>query len=152
MCDFDDFVKNLSRKIKIKKECLLFLCIGSNDIIWDSIGPLIGTNLQKKIDSKYVLGDIKNNIINNKDLIDNYSKIKGKYIIAIDSAISEEEIAGQIFVSNKPLIMGLGVNSIKGVVGNLSIKIAMCNSDKITRKYVDNLAKFIASGITQAIR
>lgn len=151
MIDIDNFTNNLNRKINIYKDTLLFLCIGSNDIIWDSIGPLVGTNLQKRLGSKLVLGDEKNNIISYRDLIRNYTKIKGRYIIAIDAAISTKEMAGEIFISDKPLIMGLGVNNIKGIVGNMSIKVAMCNSDKITKEYVNNLARFIAIGITRAV-
>ena len=98
MRDFSEYVFNLKRKIKVPKEKIIFVCIGSNKVIWDSIGPQVGSILKKKIGKQYVIGDVKSNICSEKDLTEYYSKIKEKYIIAIDSALEKEILHGEIFV------------------------------------------------------
>lgn len=147
MQEMKDYVNNLKRKINVNKKEILFVCIGTNEIVWDSIGPLVGSYLKQKIGKNRVLGDIENNICSQKDLIHYYPKIKNKFIIAIDSALGSQELAGEIFISNNPIIMGLGLNKNKGIIGDLSIKASIYDSKKIDEKYVKNIAEIIGKGI-----
>lgn len=149
MFNFNDFEESLKRKIKVDKNSLLFLCIGTSDVIWDSVGPVIGSYLKRYISKEFVLGDVQNNIISMHDLMYYYPRIKDRFVIAIDSAMCSENLSGEIFISDKPLVMGLGVNNNKGIVGDMSIKVAVSDSKKITKKYVDNLAKVIAGEIAK---
>ena len=114
--NFEEYVKNLKRKIKVDKKQIIFVCIGTSEVIWDSIGPLVGSYLKEEFKYKNVIGDLNNNICSKKDLINYYNKIKNKYIVAIDTAISSNELAGRIFISNTPIVMGLGVNANKGTI------------------------------------
>ncbi len=144
---FDEYVNLLKRKIKADKNNVLFLCIGTNDVLWDSIGPLVGEYLEKRIGSKYVLGNKNINICCKNDLLKNYEKIKNKYIVAIDSALTHQKLEGEIFINNNPIILGLGINKNKGTVGNCSIKV--CTSYFINSIYVKKLSEFIGRGICE---
>lgn len=147
MQEFREYVNNLKRKIKGSKEETLFVCIGNGKIIWDSIGPLVGTYLKERIGEKKVLGDISHNICDKKDLIYYYPRMKNKFIIAIDSAISNKGVNGEIFVGNGPIIMGLGMNRNKGRIGDISIKAGISDIEKISKRDVKIISETIGRGI-----
>lgn len=147
MQEIEDYVSNLKRKIKVNKKQIVFVCIGTNEVLWDSIGPLVGSYLKQRIGENKVLGDIHNNICSQKDLMNYYPKIKNKFIIAIDSAIASKELAGEIFVTNQPIIMGLGVHRNKGIIGNISIKAGIAELEKMDEKYVKKFSEKIGEGI-----
>jgi putative sporulation protein YyaC len=147
MQEFKEYVSNLKRKIKANKKDTLFVCIGTNEVIGDCIGPLVGTYLKQKMGNRQVIGDMKNNICSNKDLTNYYSIIKNKFIIAIDSAIVNKELEGNIFVSNTPVIMGLGVNKNKGIIGDISIKASISDLNMEDEKYVYDMSEIIGKGI-----
>ena len=144
---FEEYVNLLKRKIKVDKNKILFVCIGTTNVVWDSIGPFVGNYLKSTIGTKYVLGDINNNICSKYDLIKHYSKIKNKYIVAIDSALTNKNLEGEIFVDNKPIILGLGINKNKGIVGDSSIKI--CSSKISDINYIIKVSQFIGKGICE---
>lgn len=146
MQNFSEYVNCLKRKIKSPKDETIFICIGSKEIIWDSIGPQVGTYLKNVIGEKNVIGDLKNNICCDKDLRYYYPKVKGKFIVAIDSAISKEELQGEIFVTKNPIIMGLGINQNKGSIGNIGIKVGV-NTKMLDRKCVIDISRKIVKGI-----
>ena len=52
MQNFMEYAKILKRKINVSKEETIFVCIGTNRVIWDSIGPYVGSYLKKKIEVK----------------------------------------------------------------------------------------------------
>ena len=51
MQDFFEYVNILKRKIKVNKNKVVFVCIGTKDVIGDSIGPMVGSYLKCKIGS-----------------------------------------------------------------------------------------------------
>lgn len=144
---FNEYVNLLKRKIKADKNNILFLCIGTSDILWDSIGPFVGDYLEKRIGPRYVLGNRYNNICCQSDLEKYKIKIKNKYIVAIDTALTKTNLEGEIFINNKPIILGLGINKNKGAIGNCSIKV--CTTCCIDMDYVKNISRFIGSGICE---
>lgn len=147
MKEFKEYVYSLKRKINANKKDTLFVCIGTNEVIGDCIGPLVGSYLKQRIGNRYVIGDMKNNVCSSKDLITYYPIIKNKFIIAIDSAIANKELEGNIFVSNTPIVMGLGVNKNKGIIGDISIKASIPNLEMENKQYVYNMSKTIGRGI-----
>ena len=149
--EFDEYVNTLKRKIKTNQKEILFICIGTSKVLGDSIGPLVGSYLKEKIGSKKVLGDINHNICSKKDLIFNYPKIKNKYIVAIDTAISCKDLSGKIFISQTPITMGLALNKNKGKIGDISIKTTICDLEFISKQYVNKMSEFIGKGIYNAI-
>ena len=147
--DFKEYVKCLQRKIPIHNKDILFVCIGNSKILWDSIGPKVGTFLKDNLGRRYVLGDMKKNITSRLDLAYFYPKIKNKFIIAIDVAISKKVNTGEIFIINKPIVMGLGINKVKGAIGDVSIKIGISefNIKSLNCYDINNIAEFVGKGI-----
>ena len=102
----------------------IFICIGSDLVLGDSLGPLVGTFLKRKRISSYVYGTL-NYPITAKEI--EYAK---KYLkqmhpesitIAIDAAVGSAEDIGLIRVLNKGLKPGLGVEKNLSVIGDISI-------------------------------
>lgn len=146
MQNFSEYVNTLRRKIKFTKEETIFVCIGSNKVVWDSIGPYVGSILKEKIGEKYVIGDLENNICSQGDLKCYYPIVKNKFVVAIDSAVTERNLNGEIFVTEKPIVMGMGVKQNKGIVGDLGIK-ASIDKEFCNEKYVLDISKIIVEGI-----
>ena len=149
LLDFEEYVSNLKRKINVNKDKVLFVCIGTSEILWDSLGPLVGSFLKEKLGGKKVIGDMNNNICMKKDLICYSSQIRNGFVVAIDTAISSLELHGKIFITNKPTVMGMGLNRNKGIIGNISIKMAISDIESIDEKYIKNKAEFIGKGICE---
>ncbi len=102
----------------------IFVCIGSDLVLGDSLGPLVGTFLKKKSVQSYVYGTL-NYPITAKEIEYARTYLKQMHpnsiIIAIDAAIGEAGDIGIIKVVDKGLKPGLGVDKKLGTVGDLSI-------------------------------
>ena len=145
--NFEEYVENLKRKIKVEKKDIIIVCIGTSEVLWDSIGPLVGNYLKEKIGEKFVLGDTKRNICNKWDLINNYPKLRNKFIIAVDTAITLKSFPEPIFITDNPIVMGLAINKNKGIIGNLSIKVAISDFNLISSEYINSISEFVGRGI-----
>ena len=98
---------------------ILFVCIGNGKIIGDSLGPLIGTVLEKnkrliqnnvKID---VIGTFENPILyyNVEEFIKNIDSQDYSEIVIIDSALGSKENIGKVMITPAEILIGVGVNS-----------------------------------------
>ena len=142
----------------LEKE-LCFLCVGTDKVVGDAIGPLVGSNLKKYINTNNikninVIGNLDNPLINNN--IENFKNTKGVKIL-IDSAISNSYKVGEIIVEEKSnkLVSAFfnkkKINydiSIKAIVAensfnntlnlirlqNVSVKTVIKMSEKITKE------------------
>ncbi len=140
----------------------IFICIGSDLVLGDSLGPLVGTFLKNKNLRAYVYGTLCFPITA-KEV--EYARTYLKEIhpnsisIAIDAAIGEKDDVGLIRVLNKGLKPGLGVNKNLGSVGDLSIVgIVASKSNQnynlfnLTRlNLIYKMAETIADGIEKYI-
>lgn len=111
-------------------EEILILCIGDSKLIGDSLGPLIGSFLERN------KSDIGNNVkvlgtlekpIGYNDLIEiakhiNYNKEYYTTTITIDSALGSNQNIGKILIDNTTLCAGSGVNTGKKLIGDISIR------------------------------
>lgn len=130
---YNNFVQKFSMVLRkeidnLEISKLFFLCIGTDRIIGDSFGPLVGYKLNKLFignENIKVIGSL-DNVINANNIEKVLKEIKLKYempfIIAIDAAISNKTEIGSIIVSNTKMnISSLFMN--KNIyVGNVSIK------------------------------
>ncbi len=166
--EYKRFVLELSNLIKKETDKFVFVCIGTNRVIGDSVGPIVGSILKRnvKLNNKIkVLGDCKNNIcykdINKKVQIINKLYPENSLII-IDSALSSKENIGKIFVENKGLKYGEGLKKSNKTIGDISIKaVTGINFNNRFKNFqnlknaaysdVTNLAQFISEGIIQVI-
>lgn len=140
----------------------IIVCVGSDLVLGDSLGPLVGTMLKNKNIKTYIYGNL-NFPITAKEV--EYAKTYIKqmheksFIIAIDAAVGEEEDIGLIKVNNKGLKPGLGAGKNLGVLGDASIiGIVNVKSNKnynlfnLTRlNLVYRLAEKIANGIEKYV-
>lgn len=102
----------------------IFICIGSDLVMGDSLGPLVGTFLKNKNVRSFVYGTL-NYPITAKEV--EYARTYLKQMhpdslsIAIDAAVGDSDDVGLIRVLNKGLKPGLGVDKNLGTVGDISI-------------------------------
>lgn len=171
--EFINKLKNVIYKEKKKRGYLelVFLCIGTDRMIGDCFGPLVGTKLEEtfidyNIFNINIYGTLENNVsyTNIKDIIKNIEKKhKNPYIIAIDAALSNQENVGKIFLSEEKIILGKGLNKKKIEIGDISIKAVVGKNYKMTNynfyvlqntslNMVIKLANTVADGITEVIK
>lgn len=130
----------LTKEIKKNKyDKFIFLCIGSNKLIGDSLGPRVGEILQNNLleDNTMVIGDMKDEL--NYLKVNHHLKIKLKqykfpFIITIDAALSDKEYIGKIVINRRYLEIGKALEKEKYILGNLNIKV-------ITGEYCHNIKK-----------
>lgn len=141
---YNNFVKKLNFKIKSLEKIYsnyIFLCVGTNKIIGDAFGPLVGEkllglNIQNK-HNIHILGSKKDLVtyINVEEKIDT---IKTKYlnpcIIAIDSALGNTENIGKLIILNNEMKLGEGVGRKEKRIGNISIKAIVNKNSKVKEK------------------
>lgn len=153
-----DGISNALNKHVPKTKKPLAVCIGSDLILGDSLGPLVGTILKKKSANLYVYGTL-NQPITAKEVSVARTYLKQLHpnalTIAIDASIGEADDVGLIKVINKGLKPGLGVNKKLGVIGDVSIigivagkSLQNYNLYNLTRlNLVYKMAEQIADGI-----
>ena len=124
--DFSNILREKMRDLEISK--LIFLCIGTDRVIGDSFGPLVGYKLQylfKDEENIEVIGTL-NDIICMHNISKIIYKISNTYpdsfLIAIDAALSNRNNIGKVIVSNNSINVGSGFGKNNIYVGNMSIK------------------------------
>ena len=101
----------------------IIVCVGSDLVLGDSLGPLVGTLLKQKGVGTYIYGTL-NCPITAKEI--EYAKTYLKqlhpesFIIAIDAAVGASDDIGLIKLQNKGLRPGLGVNKSLGEIASIS--------------------------------
>lgn len=158
----DNITRMLKRNIhsNYKK---VFLCIGTNKCIGDSLGPKVGQILYNKLkfEDVMVLGNIKENITYRnigKNLNSIYKQIKNPYIIVIDASLSNKEYIGNVVIKNSSIVIGsslgkeaykIGDISIKGIVGenkeNNMKNFEILNN--VSKKLIEELSSNISNQI-----
>lgn len=104
----------------------VILCIGSDMVTGDSLGPVTGTLIKTKTQDLplYVYGTLSTPVTAKEiKYVDSYVRKlhPNKKIIAIDAAVGEAGEVGLIRVQNTPLFPGSGAKKSLGKVGDLSI-------------------------------
>ena len=165
---YNMFVNNLKSKIDNKDKIIIFLCIGTNKVIGDSLGPIVGTNLEKMLNGNEnikVFGNMKNpiNALNVKENIEYINKVYvDKYIIVIDSAVSDKNLIGEIFITKNKTILGKGTDNKISEIGDLSIKCSVSKNqnngiknfealNNVPKEFVSNLAEIVSLGIYEVV-
>ena len=140
----------------------IIVCIGSDLVLGDSLGPLIGTFLKNNDVKSYVYGTL-NFPITSKEV--EYAKIYLKQmhpnsiVVAIDAAVGDPNDVGLIRVQNKGIKPGLGVNKDLSEIGDVGIigvvaakSVKNYNLFNLTRlNLIYKMAETISSGIVKYI-
>lgn len=164
---FNDFIVDgicqSLNQLNPKKLTPIFICVGSDLVLGDSLGPLIGTFLRKNGASSFVYGTL-NSPITAKEVEYAKTYIKEMHpnclIIAIDAAVGEQEDVGIVRVQNKGLKPGLGVNKKLGELGDISIigvvasksfqNYNLFNATRLNLVY--KMSSLITSGISKYLK
>lgn len=150
------------KKFNPREKKPIIICVGSDMILGDSLGPLVGTMLKRKNVSAYVYGTL-NYPITAKEV--DYAKRYLKQMhpdsvsVAIDAAVGNNDDVGLLRVMNKGLKPGLGVDKNLEVIGDISIigivagkSLKNYNLFNLTRlNLVYKMAERIADGIDKYI-
>jgi len=124
--DFSIVLREKIRDLEISK--LIFLCIGTDRVIGDSFGPLVGYKLKylfRNEENIKVIGTLNNIICAHnisriiKDISNTYPE---SFLIAIDAALSNRNNIGKVIVSDKSISVGSCFNKNSIYVGDVSIK------------------------------
>lgn len=123
VCDFSNSLRQKIQDIEISK--LVFLCVGTNRVIGDCFGPLVGYKLKNFFKGERnieIIGDIENTICF-QNICDVVRKIQeDSFVIAIDAALSNKNDIGKIVVSKEKMNIGSGLNKKSIYIGDISIK------------------------------
>lgn len=167
--DFE--AKLYKEKLKNNFSQIVFLCVGTDRIIGDCIGPLVGSKLMDLFKDYNILniniyGTLTENInyINVKNVIERIEKHhKDACVIVVDAALSKKENIGKIFVSNSKTVLGRGINKNKIQIGDISVKAVVGRDLKVSRYnfkslqstslgFVMKLSEIVAEGIFDVIK
>lgn len=153
--DFSLRFRACMNALEIKKETV-FLCIGTDKISGDSLGPCIGTLLKRRGFCVYgTLGDTINatNLISGTARI--YREHRDPFIIAIDACLGKKEHIGFVTLKKGRLNAGAGVNKRLLPVGDAAITgiVSEYGSDGFSRlvnvpqEDVYSMARLIAAAL-----
>lgn len=117
----------LNRKI-YKNTNIVFLCIGTNTIVGDAFGPVVGSVLKNSLSNNRnieILGDLTDCVTYNE--VKNVVRLlgcsyKNSLIIVLDSALSKKNDIGKIFIQNRGLKYAESLKKSNSIIGNISIK------------------------------
>ena len=164
----DDLESKLYRlSIKHSFSNIVFICIGSNKIVGDSIGPIVGNKLLKKNKLKNinVIGTTTEPVnYQNIDRLSQYIEERNKdsCIISIDSAMGGIKQIGQIYVNWGNLEIGKAINK-KGICkSHINIKVAVARNknntfdnlyelSKVKTEYIEELSENISECILNVV-
>ncbi len=163
----NDF-NNAFYKIKSNYQEIVFLCVGTDRITGDCLGPLVGSKLisllsEQNFSNINIYGCLGENI-SYKNIDKILKKIDNKtLIVVIDAALSKKENIGKIFVSNNKTVLGRSLEKNKVEIGDISIKSVVAKDYKmpgynfkalqnISLSVVMSVANIIAEGIYEVIK
>lgn len=103
----------------------IIVCIGTDAVIGDSLGPLVGSMLKGLLKGKtYIFGTVESPITA-KEVGYVAEFVKNAYpntpILAIDAALGKKEEIGSIKITKTPIKPGLGVDKDLAEIGTASI-------------------------------
>jgi putative sporulation protein YyaC len=142
-------------------DSFVILCVGTPKLVGDSLGPRTGTklnNLENFGVPIYGTLDSPIHALNLKAKLAEIQKIHGgKKIIAIDASVGTSLLVGGVYIENKPLMTGKGLNKELPIIGDYVIKGCMgiyeydvavtINNLNTNASFVDEMADTITKGI-----
>ncbi|WP_232490107.1 spore protease YyaC [Neobacillus cucumis] len=159
-----EIMEEIITRSMLENREIVFLCIGSDRYVGDSLGPLVGTMLRESDVPYHVYGTLKEPVhaFNLKDNLKDIQKHHKKpLIISIDACLGEKNQVGFIYFNKGPLAPGSALEKILPKVGDYHIKSMINYIDPLpasqflndTRLFtVFNFAKTIVKIICHTIK
>lgn len=157
-----DGISNAIKECNEQNKTPIIVCVGSDLVLGDSLGPLTGTFLKQKNCNAYIYGTL-NVTVSAREISFAKTELKkmhpDSFVIAIDAAVGKPEDVGAIRVINDGLRPGKGVNKELGLLGDLSIIGVVASKSQnnynlfnLTRlNLVYKMASVISSSVSQYI-
>lgn len=154
--------KRLSEELKLNVKNAVYMCIGTDKVFSDSLGPRVGTLLNERLTAPVFVYGLCNQNITAENLLYSYNFIKSMHpnskIVVIDAAVGNADQIGNVQISTNGIIPGAATNKNLPSIGDVSIvgivaekgmsDFYSLNSEK--DKLVNNVANFIANAIIDA--
>ncbi len=126
--NYEQFGTLLHRKILMEKKTyqeLIFVCIGTDRVTGDCLGPLVGHKLKRVLSKNYILyGSLSHPVhaLNLESTIESIHKLyENPFFIVVDAALGEKNHIGHVTLSSSTLIPGQGVQKTLPAIGHISI-------------------------------
>jgi putative sporulation protein YyaC len=104
---------------------IVIICVGTDRSTGDSLGPLVGTHLDKIGTAGYHLFGTLHEPVHAMNLSDTLISINKQlhdpFIVAIDACLGQASSVGSIQIAHGPLRPGAGVNKELPPVGNIHV-------------------------------
>ncbi len=147
---------------------IVILCVGTNKLIGDSVGPIVGQKLTRLLNDKEnikIYGNTRQtlNLKNAKQILGEINKQYTKpFIITIDAALGTKEMIQTILISNGKIKIGEALGheieyfshiNIKAIVGEYqkSIQENFDTLNEVERKSVQQLSNQITYQVCQMV-
>lgn len=168
--EFKRFVWELNNVINSNNlgNSMYFVCIGTNRIIGDAFGPVVGSVLKKSLIEKsnvHILGDLDKCITyENINEVFNRSSLNSEtnLVIVLDSALSNKDDIGKVFIQNRGLKYAESLKKENSVIGNISIKAVVGentsnsaenfnNLKNVSLKQIHHMCNLVSNGIIEVM-
>ena len=156
--------RRLSEELKsqICNKPTVYMCIGTEKVFSDSLGPRVGTLLNDNLERAAFVYGLRDQNITAENLLYSYSFIKALHpnskIVVIDAAVGTMEQIGKVQISKGGIAPGAATNKNLPAVGDVGIigivaekgmgDFYSLNSSK--DRLVSSVAQFIADAILEA--
>ena len=157
-----DNSEEISKAVKLlyNTDKPVIICVGSDLVVGDSLGPIVGSELIKNLQGKAFVYGTLDSPVTAKEIPVIQDEIKKLHpyskILVIDAAVGNKEEIGYVKIISVGIKPGLGVNKNLPIIGDVSvIGIVSDKNDKnlnfSTRfSLVYKLLSDIVSGIIKA--
>ncbi len=117
--------RTLKSCLSDSSDCPVILCIGTDRIIGDSLGPMVGSMLQKESGGILPVYGTLQHPVHALNLNQINDQIKKKHpdriVIAIDASLGDRHEVGSVYVRSGGLHPGAGVSKTLPSTGDISI-------------------------------
>lgn len=157
--------QQLSKHIKQHIDHIdVVVCIGTDRVVCDSLGPMVGSALNYNMDRPLYIYGIESQCLTALNIVNSFSAIKSLHpnstILAIDAGVGESGQIGNIQFSDHGILPGLATNrqlpcigdvGIVGIVSNRDMGSFYADTPQI-RSMLDGMCHTIVEGINMAIK
>lgn len=118
------------------------VCIGTDKVVCDSLGPIVGTMLNDKMQRPLYIYGLQCRCLTALNIADSYSRIKELHpnstILAVDAGVGDSSQIGKVQLSNHGILPGLATNRQLPCIGDIGI-VGIVDSRAMKNFYQDTL-------------
>ena len=122
-----DNSEEISKAVKLlyNTDKPVIICVGSDLVVGDSLGPIVGSELIKNLQGKAFVYGTLDSPVTAKEIPVIQDEIKKLHpyskILVIDAAVGNREEIGYVKISSVGIKPGLGVNKNLPIIGEVSV-------------------------------